>query len=114
MREVKERLQNWNRERLVKEGYALFTMKAKRAGMLFDDFLIKFTPQAGGSLPYHRFAHGDMAVMTCMATNQRTFEGTIVERSPNFLLMACKDISQELTETVWVRRRIKVYSNDRH
>lgn len=101
MREVEARLKMWSRERLQREGYSLFGLKGKRAGMLFDDFIVKLVPQHG-QLAFNRFTNGDMVIMTSLV-NQRTYDGTIVERSRNNLLVAFKVLPDDLEDNTWVR-----------
>ena len=57
--QARVRLLGWGRERLAREGAALFGLSATEKGRLYADRVVRLDLR-GAALPFHRFAAGDL------------------------------------------------------
>lgn len=62
-RQMRQRLEEWPLSRLVKQGVAIFGLKAQRAGFFFGEPSIKFSVP-GSDLPQHDFQRGDEVIVS--------------------------------------------------
>lgn len=62
-KDIYRRIQTWPLSRLINEGYVLLECRAKVAGKLLGDTIIKFT-HVNRSLPFTRFMNGDIISIT--------------------------------------------------
>eukprot|EP00871_Galdieria_phlegrea_P001447 jgi/Galph1/2302/GphlegSOOS_G972.1 len=80
--QVKERLSKWSRERLEREGVALFELTGKLDGELYGQGIAKFFIGNNQSLPFHRMTQGDLVL--CIRGKQ-SIQGTVLERHRKYL-----------------------------
>ena len=64
MSQVETRLKTWNKKRLLAHGVSLFQLKARSAGWMYGQRLLRLTIDGGGPLPSHRFKHGDIVLLS--------------------------------------------------
>ncbi|GJQ15131.1 hypothetical protein GpartN1_g6922.t1 [Galdieria partita] len=83
--QVKQRLK-WSRERLEKEGLALFDLSAKLDGSLYGQGVAQFYSNA--KLPYNRMTQGDYVL--CVRGKQ-SFQGIVLERHSKYLRVVIGD-----------------------
>jgi len=83
--QVKQRLK-WSREKLEREGLALFDLSAQMDGALYGQGIVKFFSL--NKLPYHRMSQGDLVL--CVRGKQ-SFRGTVLERHSKFLRVVIGD-----------------------
>jgi regulator of nonsense transcripts 1 len=64
LKEVEERRKHWSKQRLQREGYAVFEMKGSMSGSTAaGESIMRFTMSDGSPLPYHQFQAGDVVVL---------------------------------------------------
>ncbi|MEC7723856.1 MAG: hypothetical protein VYB36_08075, partial [Candidatus Thermoplasmatota archaeon] len=77
---VEERWRHWSKSRLVDAGLTLYDLKARPRGRLFGDPILVFEARDGGRLPVHRFAHGDMVILSrTRPWGEKTVEGLVLD-----------------------------------
>ena len=64
MTQVETRLRKWDKHRLLAHGVSLFKLKARSAGWMYGQRLLRLTLDGGGVLPSHRFKHGDIVLLS--------------------------------------------------
>ncbi|KAL6067648.1 hypothetical protein QOT17_008800 [Balamuthia mandrillaris] len=107
MAQMHERLRKWGTQRLQREGITLFSLVAKHKGSLFNERIVRLTPQRATELPYHRFSQGDMVVLSRDdPLSERTVDGTVLEKKTTYINIVVRDLPRELTFGTWVRCRL--------
>jgi len=87
MKDIEERHSKWSKYRLEREGISLFNLKAQFKGYLFHESLIVFKRIDNNDLPFHRFSHGDMVMVSCTGIIgsegkiEQLIDGVISEKS---------------------------------
>ena len=61
---MESRRKRWSKERLEREGFAIFDLKASVTGTTTSgESILRFSLAQGGQLPYHQFQPGDVVVL---------------------------------------------------
>ena len=102
LEEVHERWKNWKRSRLVDSGLALFEMVGKARGHLFGDPIAVFTMRDGGDLPWHKFGHGDIVIISrSRPWDEKVVEGVVLDRSRKRVRVVCGELPDGLRKGSW-------------
>ena len=64
LNQVQERWKNWSKQKMLDAGLALFDLTGRSSGRFFGDPILIFESRGGGQLPFHRFGHGDMVIIS--------------------------------------------------
>ena len=76
---VNDRWKTWSKQRLVEAGLTLFDLKARASGRFFGDPILVFESREGG-LPYHKFGHGDMVIISrARPWGEKVVEGVVLD-----------------------------------
>ena len=101
MRAVEERLQKWNRNRLVENGITLFDLEGHNDGWLFGERIVKLFTK-GEALPPHRFRHGDIVTLSRKnPLKEKTIEGTVLSRSRKFIRIVVNEQPTKIRQDTW-------------
>jgi hypothetical protein len=80
--QVQKRWKEWSKQRMVGAGLALFDLVGRTSGRFFGDPIVVFENRGGGSLPHHRFGHGDMVVISrARPWAEKVIEGVVLDRN---------------------------------
>ncbi|ELR16091.1 uncharacterized protein ACA1_224920 [Acanthamoeba castellanii str. Neff] len=102
LRGVEEKLTKWSKARLEKEGQTIFNLCARPVGHLFREEILQFAPAGSDFMPYHRFAHGDMVLMTRTdPLSEKPMEGVVLDKSKSRLQVVVKDYPPNVSEGTW-------------
>ncbi len=100
--QIEARWKTWNKERLIRSGYALFDLNAKKSGTFFDEQIITLSGRDRGRLPSHRFGHGDMVVLSrSRPWAEKTTEGVVLDRGPTRIRIVVKEAPSDLKKGGW-------------
>jgi DNA polymerase III delta prime subunit len=98
---VEERLQKWNRNRLVENGITLFDLEGRNDGWLFGERIVKLFTK-GEALPHHRFRHGDIVTLSRKnPLKEKTIEGTVLSRSRKFIRIVVNEQPAKIRQDTW-------------
>ena len=98
---VEERLQKWNRNRLVENGITLFDLEGRNDGWLFGERVVKLFTK-GEALPHHRFRHGDIVTLSRKnPLKEKTIEGTVLSRSRKFIRIVVNEQPTKIRQDTW-------------
>ncbi len=98
---VEERLQKWNRNRLVENGITLFDLEGRNDGWLFGERIVKLFTR-GEALPHHRFRHGDIVTLSRKnPLKEKTIEGTVLSRSRKFIRIVVNEQPAKIRQDTW-------------
>jgi len=76
---VNDRWKTWSKQRLTEAGLTLFDLKARASGRFFGDPILVFEAREGG-LPYHKFGHGDMVIISrARPWGEKVVEGVVLD-----------------------------------
>ena len=102
LKQVEDRWKNWSKQKIVKAGVALFDLKARTAGRFFGDPILVFENRNGMSLPFHRFGHGDMVVISrARPWAEKIVEGVVLDRNSSRIRIVAKDKPSDLRKGGW-------------
>ena len=77
--QVQERWKNWSKQKMVTSGLALFDLTGRTSGRFFGDPILVFEVRGGGPLPFHRFGHGDMVIISrARPWGEKVVEGVVL------------------------------------
>ncbi len=98
---VEERLQKWNRNRLVENGITLFDLEGRNDGGLFGERIVKLFTK-GEALPHHRFRHGDIVTLSRKnPLKEKTIEGTVLSRARKFIRIVVNEQPAKIRQDTW-------------
>ncbi len=76
---VNDRWKTWSKQRLTEAGLTLFDLKARASGRFFGDPILVFEARDGG-LPFHKFGHGDMVIISrARPWGEKVVEGVVLD-----------------------------------
>ena len=76
---VNDRWKTWSKQRLTEAGLTLFDLKARASGRFFGDPILVFEAREGG-LPFHKFGHGDMVIISrARPWGEKVVEGVVLD-----------------------------------
>jgi len=98
---VEERLRKWSRDRLVENGITLFDLEGRNDGWLFGERIVKLFGR-GGTLPHHRFRHGDIVTLSRHnPLKEKVIEGTVLSRSRKFIRIVVNEQPAKIRTDTW-------------
>ena len=98
--QVQERWKNWSKQKMVTSGLVLFDLVGRTSGRFFGDPILVFEVRGGGQLPFHRFGHGDMVIISrARPWGEKVLEGVVLDRNNSRIRIVAKE-NQEILEKV--------------
>lgn len=102
MSQVENRLKTWNKKRLLAHGVSLFQLKARSAGWMYGQRLLRLTIDGGGPLPSHRFKHGDIVLLSRSdPLGKEAIEAVVANRSRSSIRLAMNDLPKGHRQGHW-------------
>ena len=102
MSQVEDRLKTWNKKRLLAHGVSLFHLKARSAGWMYGQRLLRLTIDGGGPLPSHRFKHGDIVLLSRTdPLGKEAIEAVVANRSRSSIKLAMNDLPKGHRQGHW-------------
>ena len=102
LKEVDERWKEWKHGRLVEAGLALFDLVGRPRGHLFGDPIAVFSMRGGGEMPWHKFGHGDIVIISrSRPWDEKVVEGVVLDRSRTRIRIVCNDLPEGLRKGAW-------------
>ena len=102
MQNVREKLQNWNKKRLIENGITLFDLIGKNDGWLFGQRIVKFTNKKKNDMGFHRFRQGDIVLISRKDPLKETpLEGTIYSTSRSSIKIVFSDTPKDIRKHTW-------------
>ncbi len=100
--QIEARWKTWNKERLIRSGYALFDLNAKKSGTFFDEQIITLSGRDRGRLPSHGLGQGDRVVLSrSRPWAEKTTEGVVLDRGPTRIRIVVKEAPSDLKKGGW-------------
>ena len=102
MSQVENRLKTWNKKRLLAHGVSLFQLKARSAGWMYGQRLLRLTIDGGGPLPSHRFKHGDIVLLSRSdPLGKDAIEAVVAKRSRTAIRLAMNELPKGHRQGHW-------------
>ena len=102
LNQVQERWKNWSKQKMLSAGLALFDLVGRTSGRFFGDPIIVFEARGGGALPFHRFGHGDMVIISrARPWGEKVVEGVVLDRNNRRIRIVAKDKPTDLRKGGW-------------
>ena len=102
MDNVKEKLQNWSKKKLIENGISLFDLIGKNDGWLFGQRIIKFTNKKRSDMGFHRFRQGDIVLISRKDPLKETpLEGTIYSTSRTSIKVVFSESPKDIRKHTW-------------
>ena len=100
--QVEERWKKWSKQKMVTAGLALFDLTGRTSGRFFGDPILVFENRGGGELPFHRFGHGDMVIISrARPWGEKVVEGVVLDRNNSRIRIVAKDKPSDLRKGGW-------------
>ena len=102
LNQVQERWKNWSKQKMIGAGLALFDLVGRTSGRFFGEPIVVFEARGGGPLPFHRFGHGDMVIISrARPWGEKVIEGVVLDRSNSRIRIVTKDKPSDLRKGGW-------------
>ena len=102
LNQVQDRWTSWSKTKMVGAGLALFDLAGRSSGQFFGEPILVFELRGGGSLPFHRFGHGDMVIISrARPWGEKVIEGVVLDRSNSRIRIVTKDKPSDLRKGGW-------------
>jgi regulator of nonsense transcripts 1 len=102
LNQVEERWKNWSKQKMLGAGLALFDLVGRTSGRFFGDPILVFEARGGGSLPFHRFGHGDMVIISrARPWGEKVIEGVVLDRNNRRIRIVAKEKPGDLRKGGW-------------
>lgn len=102
MTQVETRLRTWDKHRLLAHGVSLFKLKARSAGWMYGQRLLRLTLDGGGVLPSHRFKHGDIVLLSRSdPLGKDAIEAVVANRSRTSIRLAMNELPKGHRQGYW-------------
>ena len=102
LNQVQDRWKNWSKQKMLSAGLALFDLVGRTSGRFFGDPILVFESRGGGSLPFHRFGHGDMVIISrARPWGEKVIEGVVLDRNNRRIRIVAKDKPGDLRKGGW-------------
>ena len=102
LNQVEERWKNWSKQKMLSAGLALFDLVGRTSGRFFGDPILVFEARGGGALPFHRFGHGDMVIISrARPWGEKVIEGVVLDRNNRRIRVVAKDKPGDLRKGGW-------------
>ena len=100
--QVEQRWKHWTKQKMLSAGLALFDLVGRTSGRFFGDPILVFESRGGGSLPFHRFGHGDMVIISrARPWGEKVIEGVVLDRNNSRIRIVTKDKPGDLRKGGW-------------
>ena len=100
--QVEQRWKHWTKQKMLSAGLALFDLVGRTSGRFFGDPILVFESRSGGSLPFHRFGHGDMVIISrARPWGEKVIEGVVLDRNNSRIRIVAKDKPSDLRKGGW-------------
>ena len=100
--QVEQRWKQWTKQKMLSAGLALFDLVGRTSGRFFGDPILVFESRGGGSLPFHRFGHGDMVIISrARPWGEKVIEGVVLDRNNSRIRIVAKDKPGDLRKGGW-------------
>ena len=100
--QVEERWKKWSKQKMVTAGLALFDLTGRTSGRFFGDPILVFENRGSGELPFHRFGHGDMVIISrARPWGEKVVEGVVLDRNNSRIRVVAKDKPSDLRKGGW-------------
>ena len=101
LNQVEDRWKNWTKKKMLSAGLALFDLVARTSGRFFGDPILVFEAR-GGPLPFHRFGHGDMVIISrARPWGEKVIEGVVLDRNKSRIRVVAKEKPSDLRKGGW-------------
>ncbi|MGB1588782.1 MAG: AAA domain-containing protein [Candidatus Poseidoniaceae archaeon] len=98
---VNERWKNWTKSRLVEAGLTLFDLRGRSSGRFFGDPILIFESR-DGPLPYHKFGHGDMVIISrARPWGEKVIEGVVMDTNKKRIRIIVTEKPSDLKKGGW-------------
>ncbi len=98
---VNERWKTWTKQRLVEAGLTLFDLKARASGRFFGDPILVFEAR-DGVLPYHKFGHGDMVIISrARPWSEKIVEGLVLDTNKKRIRIIVSEKPGDIRKGGW-------------
>ena len=98
---VNERWKNWTKSRLVEAGLTLFDLRGRSSGRFFGDPILIFESR-DGPLPYHKFGHGDMVIISrARPWGEKIIEGVVMDTNKKRIRIIVTEKPSDLKKGGW-------------
>jgi len=102
LNQVEERWKNWSKQKLLKAGIALFDLQGRSSGRFFGEPILVFEQRGGGSLPFHRFGHGDMVIISrARPWGEKVVEGVVLDRNSRRIRIVVSEKPSDIRKGGW-------------
>ena len=92
LNQVQDRWTSWSKTKMVGAGLALFDLAGRSSGQFFGEPILVFELRGGGALPFHRFGHGDMVIISrARPWGEKVIEGVVLDRNNSRIRVVTKD-----------------------
>ncbi len=99
---VEERWKKWNKQQLVSAGLALFDLTSRSQGRFYGDPIIVFEQTDRSRMPQHRFAHGDIVLISrTKPWGEKIYEGIVLDRGPTRIRVVVNEKPKDLKKGRW-------------
>jgi len=102
LNQVQDRWTSWSKTKMVGAGLALFDLAGRSSGRFFGEPILVFELRGGGALPFHRFGHGDMVIISrARPWGEKVIEGVVLDRNNSRIRVVTKDKPSDLRKGGW-------------
>jgi regulator of nonsense transcripts 1 len=102
MKEVDDRLLNWTKAKLIRDGCTLLDLKGAGSGFINNELTLTFEHKSGGLLPSNKFVPGDIVVITEANTSCTVrLEGLVSSVGKTTINISCRNLPDNFGEKIW-------------
>ena len=102
LKQVEERWKKWSKSKLKDAGVALFGLEGRKNGTLFGERILSFKPSTGPNLPWHKFGHGDIVIISRKRPwDEKVYEGVVLDRNNRRIRVVVSDAPSGLRQGTW-------------
>ncbi len=102
LNQVQTRWKEWSKKRMVSAGLALFDLVGKSQGRFFGDPILVFEKRGNENLPYHKFGHGDMVIISrARPWGEKVIEGIVLDRNSKRIRIIVTEKPNDIRKGSW-------------
>ena len=102
LKQVEERWKKWSKSKLKDAGVALFGLEGRKNGTLFGERILSFKSSTGPNLPWHKFGHGDIVIISRKRPwDEKVYEGVVLDRNNRRIRVVVSDAPSGLRQGTW-------------
>ncbi len=99
---VEQRWKKWNKHQLLSAGLTLFELTARNQGRFFGEPIVVFEQPDKNRMPQHRFAHGDIVLISrTRPWGEKVYEGIVLDRGPTRIRVVVNEKPKDLRKGRW-------------